>query len=290
MDENEIREAISRYKFYHIIPLTDAIATPGNMSYVPAQNLCMKHLKSLNLKGKRVLDIGCRDGLFSFAAESMGAEEVIGIDNDLSKPATEFLIPYFQSRIKLMQMNLYDLKPDTFGLFDVVIFPGVLYHLRYPFWGLKAIRDVLNVGGHLITETPIWEGEPNNAMLFCPIGEESPYEPTSCTFFNEKGLVDTLTSIGFETVAIECLRQEEQPAEVVDPMKPRPPIRIVTRCVEYLRQEEQPAEVVDPMKPRPPIRIVTRCVFHSIFRGCSRDAFTMKYWEETHNFHTEHGG
>ena len=105
MNENEIRQVMSRYKFYHIIKLTDNIATPGNTAYVPAQNLCMKYLISLDVKGKRVLDIGCRDGLFSFAAESMGAAEVIGIDNDLSKPATEFLIPFFNSNVKMQQIN-----------------------------------------------------------------------------------------------------------------------------------------------------------------------------------------
>jgi SAM-dependent methyltransferase len=277
MKENEIRQAMSRYKFYHIIQLTDNIATPGHTGYVPAQNLCVKHLKSLDLKGKRVLDIGCRDGLFSFVAESMGAEEVIGIDNDLSKPATEFLIPYFKSKIKMIQMNLYDLKPDNFGLFDVVIFPGVLYHLRYPFWGLRVIRDVLRVGGHFLIETPIWKGERNNAMLFCPIGKESPYEPTSCTFFNEKGLVDTLISMGFETVAIEYLKRKGT-FRLIDSMR-----RFKTRI-------ETGMKMCLSMKPRPPIRTVTRSVFHSIFRGYDKDSFVMQYWEEIHHFHTDSGG
>ena len=174
---------------------------------MPAQNLCMNYLKSLDVKGKRVLDIGCRDGLFSFAAESMGAAEVVGIDNDLSKAATEFLIPFFNSKVRMHQMNLYDLKPESFGQFDVVIFPGVLYHLRYPFWGLRAIRDILKIGGHLFIETAVWVGERNNSMLFCPIGEDNPYAPdgTSCKFFNEKGLVDTLTSLGFQTIHTELL-------------------------------------------------------------------------------------
>lgn len=277
MNENEIRQAMGRYKFYHIIQLTDNIATPGNISYVPAQNLCIKHLKSLDLKGKRVLDIGCRDGLFSFVAESMGAGEVIGIDNDLSKPATEFLIPFFKSKIKMVQMNLYDLKLDNFGLFDVVIFPGVLYHLRYPFLGLRAIRDVLKVGGHLLIETPIWEEERNNALLFCPIGKESPYEPTSCTFFNEKGLVDTLISMGFETVAIEYLKQKGIRG-LIDIMR-----RFKTRI-------ETSMKMCLSMGHRPPIRKVTRSVFHSIFRGYDKDSFIMQYWEEKHHYHTECGG
>ena len=101
MNENEIRQEMSKYNFYHIIQLTDNISTPGNPLFVPAQkNLCMKYLKSLDLKGKRVLDIGCRDGLFSFAAESMGAAEVVGIDNDIGKPVTDFLIPFFESKVK----------------------------------------------------------------------------------------------------------------------------------------------------------------------------------------------
>ena len=276
MNENEIRQAMSHYNFYHVIQLTDNIATPGTPAYVPAQNLCMKHLKSLDLKGKRVLDIGCRDGLFSFAAESMGAAEVIGIDNDLSKPATEFLIPFFKSKIKMEQMNLYDLKADSFGPFDVVIFPGVLYHLRYPFWGLKVIRDVLKVGGHLLIETPIWEGERNNAMLFCPIGEESPYEPSSCTFFNEKGLVDTLRSIGFKTVSIEYLKTEDQ----------RGLRDIAWRFKAGIRGLKVWLSSGD----RPPIKSVTRSVVHSTFCGYEKDSFIMQYWEETHAYHTQHGG
>jgi SAM-dependent methyltransferase len=259
MNEIELRQAMSRYKFYHVIRLTDNITTPGNTAYIPAQNLCMKYLKSLDLKGKRVLDIGCRDGLFSFAAESLGAAEVIGIDNDVSKPATEFLIPFFNSKIKMEQMNLYDLKPENFGLFDVIIFPGVLYHLRYPFWGVKVIRDVLSIGGHLLIETAIWERERNNATLFCPIGGESPYEPTSCTFFNEKGLVDTLKSMGFKTVSIDYLRREG--------------LRGLKDRIKRFKAGT-----------------VTRCVFHSILSGNDKDSFTMQYWESTHDFHTQHGG
>src|SRR6516165_4959773 len=147
MGQNEILEAIARYKFYHIIQLTETISTPGWADAVPAQNLCLKHLESLDLKGKHVLDIGCRDGLFCFKAESMGAAEVIGIDNDLSEPATQFLIPFFNSKVKMKQLNLYDLLPDTFGLFDAVIFASVLSNLRYPFWGLKVIRNIMNIGG-----------------------------------------------------------------------------------------------------------------------------------------------
>lgn len=41
---------------------------------------------------------------------------MVGIDNDLSKGATELLIPFFNSKVRMHQMNLYDLKPESFGL------------------------------------------------------------------------------------------------------------------------------------------------------------------------------
>ena len=130
---------------------------------------------------------------------------------------------------------------------------------------MKAIRDVLQEGGQLLTETPIWEGEPNNAMLFCPIGEESPYETSSCTFFNEKGLVDTLKSMGFKTVAIEYLGKEGH-------------------------GRKNDFEMCSNLGNRPPIKTVTRSVFLSTFCGYQKDSFLMKYWERTHDMHSRIGG
>lgn len=52
-------------------------------------------------------------------------------------------------------------------------------------------------GAMLILETAVFVDDNRFAMLHCPIGAESPYEPTSCSFFNAKGLRDTLASVGF---------------------------------------------------------------------------------------------
>lgn len=205
MREEEIRQQIKRYGFYHVISLTNNIQTPGIKAYVPFQRMPLETLKTMDLRGKRVLDIGCRDGLFSFEAERLGALEVIGIDNNLSRGAVEFLIPYFKSNVKMYELNLLDMTSDRFGVFDVVIFTGVLYHLRYPFWSLKIIANILNEGGQMLLETAVLLGGNRHAMLHCPTGSESPYEPSSCTFFNLKGLYDTLYSLGFQTERIEFL-------------------------------------------------------------------------------------
>jgi SAM-dependent methyltransferase len=210
MDENKIRDELKKYDFYHILELTENISTPGWEQLVPSQKVILKSLRSLDIKNKRILDVGCRDGLFSFEAEKLGAGEVIGIDNNLSLGAVNFLIPYFNSKVKMYELNLLDLKPETFGMFDVVLFPGVLYHLRYPFWALKLLKDVMCDGGQIIIETAVFMDDNQHAMLFCPVGSESPYEASSCTFFNLKGLVDTLSSLGLVVQRSEFLTSNEE--------------------------------------------------------------------------------
>jgi len=158
------------------------------------------------------------------------------------------------------------------GLFDVILFAGVLYHLRYPFWGLKVLRDVMKPGGELLIETAIWRGDPNNAMLFCPIENDSPYEPTSCTFFNEKGLVDTLNSLNFDTLKVEFLS----------------PVSLHDRIARSQMSWAQLARIARTWivtrivgGDRPKIRSVTRAVFHSRFAGHEKDSVLRRYWEET---------
>jgi SAM-dependent methyltransferase len=199
MTEKEMREKMADYVFYHTIRLTDNLTTAGWKPAQMLQQFICRCIRSVDVRGKRVLDIGCRDGLMSFEAERAGAAEVIAIDSDMSKAAVEFVAPALKSKVRFQQMNLLDLRPDTFGLFDIVIFPGVLYHLRYPFWALRLVRDLLKPGSLLILETAIRIDDNQHALLYCPIGAESDYEPTSCTFFNRKGMLDTLHSLGLET-------------------------------------------------------------------------------------------
>jgi len=196
-----IDEAIAKYKFYHCIELQPGIFTPGWKEVVPLQAPVLEVIKEHDLRGKRVLDIGCRDGLFSFAAEKQGGL-VLGIDNDLSKAATEFLIPLFQSSVIIKELNLYDFQVGPDERFDFVIFAGVLYHLRCPFFGMKRIADAMTAGGTMVLETALLLSHHSEPLLYCPRPEDSPYEPTSVSFFNHLGLVAGLQSFGF--VDVEC--------------------------------------------------------------------------------------
>jgi SAM-dependent methyltransferase len=202
----DVAAELGKYRFYHAIDLGNGIVTPGRPSNYPTQQQTLRVLRSLDVAGKRALDIGCYDGLFSFEMEKLGATEVIAIDRQLRPAATRFLIPYLESQVRMHEMNVLDLTPATFGRFDLVCFPGVLYHLRYPFWALKLIRDVLQPGGTLVLETAVMLDCDRDSMLFCPVAGDTPYEDaSSVTYFNLKGLQDTLCSLGFSVDQVAVL-------------------------------------------------------------------------------------
>ncbi len=278
MVESELRKRLEKYSFYHTIKLTDQVSTPGWQAIGPVVEMTLKALRTLKLEEKRVLDIGCRDGLCCFEAERLGASEVIGIDNDLSTGAVELLIPFLRSRVRMLEMNLYDLTPQLMGCFDVIIFSGVLYHLRYPFWALKRISEMLNPGGHLIIETAILVDENQHAMLYCPIGSDSPLEPTSCTFFNVKGLTDTLHSLGVTVEKVDFFNNIH--LRIKEP-KPRLPRRLYQAFRNAVRGSETD-------HPRP-------CYTDRATFLCRRipqviDPEVSRYWHETHRIHTGRQG
>jgi len=204
MNQIELTNQLNQYKWYHKIKVADQLYTQSVVPHFQHMwDFNLNAMKIVDFNDKKVLDVGCRDGLFSFEAEGRGAREIIGIDNDLSVGATQFLIPYFQSKVKMYQMNLLDLTPERFGAFDIILFFGVLYHLRYPVWCLKKLVDCLANGAVMLIESgmlldPRYE---DVEFLYCPF-ENSPYETSSCTFFNQKGLDTTMRSLGCE--ALDC--------------------------------------------------------------------------------------
>jgi len=214
-DIDRLVESAKKYNWYHAIELADGVYTPSVIPHFQEKwDFILKCMQDVDFEQKRVLDVGCRDGLFSFEAEKKGAREIIGIDNDLSKGAVELLIPHFQSKLKMYEMNLYDLTPEEFGQFDIVMCLGVLYHLRYPFWGLKKLADCLSDGGILLLESGVLVSKylEDQDVLYCPV-EKSPYEATSCTFFNRCGLETTMRSLKFELLDYRTIeRRQREPS------------------------------------------------------------------------------
>ena len=197
---NHMPDPPPHLKFYHSVEFAPGRRTAGWPVIVPIIEMIIDAMGRLDFGGKRVLDIGCRDGALAFEAERLVAAEVIGIDVELPAENIAFLSLALRSRARFERHSLYGLNPASFGLFDVILLPGVLYHLRYPFWGLRLVRDLLLDGGTLLVETATFADGNTLPLLLCPTGADSPYEPTSCSFFNIRGFIETARSLGFAVV------------------------------------------------------------------------------------------
>ncbi len=111
-----------------------------------------------DLTGARALDIGCNSGFYSFELAARGAE-VLAIDLDehylrQARWAAEQLDP--ERRVDFRQMSVYDLV-EVEERFDVVLFLGVLYHLRYPQLALDLVAE--RTGGRMILQTLTMPGD-----------------------------------------------------------------------------------------------------------------------------------
>jgi tRNA (mo5U34)-methyltransferase len=121
------------------------------------------HLPS-DLSGWRALDIGCNAGFYSIELATRGAS-VVGIDLDphyLAQArwaAEQFEL---QGSIEFRQMQVYDLA-HIGEQFDLVLFMGVFYHLRYPMLALDIVartvkrlmlfQSLMIPGGEVVEDT-----------------------------------------------------------------------------------------------------------------------------------------
>lgn len=94
-----------------------------------------------DLAGKTVLDVGCNAGFYAFEMKRRGAARVVGIDTDprylaQARLASEVL----GQQIELHQLDVYSVAKLA-EKFDLVMFMGVLYHLRHPLLALDLLHD-----------------------------------------------------------------------------------------------------------------------------------------------------
>jgi tRNA (mo5U34)-methyltransferase len=94
-----------------------------------------------SLAGKSVLDIGCNAGFYAMEMKRRGAARVVGLDSDDEYLAqARFAADVSGLDIEFRKLSVYDV--GALGeRFDLVIFMGVLYHLRHPLLALDLIHD-----------------------------------------------------------------------------------------------------------------------------------------------------
>ena len=170
---NLAEEVRSVPTWWHSIDLGNGVVTPGHKS-PELLNEEWQHLQIGDLSGKSVLDIGAWDGWFSFRAEQAGANRVIALDCrdgearrgfDLAREALGSSVEYVVA--DFMTNDLAGL-----GEFDVVLFLGVLYHLREPVIGLERLARLTRRLALIETEAITVGGSPDASLCeFYPFGE-----------------------------------------------------------------------------------------------------------------------
>jgi tRNA (mo5U34)-methyltransferase len=176
--DDEVRARIAGVpRWYHPIEIRPGIVTPG-------ANDARTTLELLDLpvdcRGMRVLDLGTRDGFFAFELERRGAD-VVAIDY-MAMTDSGFAVAaeLLGSRVTYLQRNLYELTAAELGMFDLVLFLGLLYHLPDPLGALRVVRNVTRQRMYLETlvldfgpgqdDLPVmrffagssWAGDPTN--------------------------------------------------------------------------------------------------------------------------------
>lgn len=93
-----------------------------------------------DLSGWRVLDIGCNAGFYSLELARRGAT-VVAIDSNahyLEQARWAAELFGLTERIELRRVQVYELARSD-EQYDLVLFLGVFYHLRYPLLGLDVV-------------------------------------------------------------------------------------------------------------------------------------------------------
>ena len=105
-----------------------------------------------DLSGKSVLDVGCNAGFYSIQMKRRGADRVVAIDTDEQYLAqARFAAKISDVEIEFHNLSVYDVA-ELHERFDLVLFMGVLYHLRHPLLALDLLHEHV-VGDLLVTQS-----------------------------------------------------------------------------------------------------------------------------------------
>jgi len=209
--QQEIVDKVKAVPYWgHSIPLPFGIVTPG---------LVMKNDKTLihlnmpaDLSGKRILDVGTWDGFYAFEAERRGAE-VVAIDNlermkipserqfaSKGNKGFETAKDILNSNVTFCNTSVYDVTPEWFGMFDITLLLGVLYHLKHPMLALEKIAAVTSDAIFIesawfrsISRLPMWRYMGGGGFNG---------DPTNWFMFNTPAIVQMLKHAGFPKVDI----------------------------------------------------------------------------------------
>jgi tRNA (mo5U34)-methyltransferase len=179
--EEIAREVQNLGPWFHNLDLGGVMTAPAHfLGDYPRQKFRrFEHAIPDDLRGKTVLDIGCNAGFYSIEMKRRGAARVVAIDNHQTYLAqARFAAKVSGVDIELRDMNVYEVA--ALGeKFDVVLFMGVLYHLRHPLLALDIIHD------SVVGDTLIFQSMQRGSRAIAPLADDYPFSETQ--IFDQPG-------------------------------------------------------------------------------------------------------
>jgi tRNA (mo5U34)-methyltransferase len=155
----ELIDRAKQLQWVHSIDLGNGFVTPG--IWGTGNPFIIQGMNDIDFTGKKVLDIGCWDGAYSFMAERLGASEVYSTDlvsqrNFEGSPTYQIAHAATHSRARYIPtLSVYDVESLGIRDFDVVLFTGIYYHLKDPLRALTCLRRVMKTGAVILVEGAI---------------------------------------------------------------------------------------------------------------------------------------
>ena len=189
-----------------------------------------------DLRGKRVLDVGCLEGGYTVTFARLGAREAVGLEiRETNLRRCRFLAERLRlANVRFVKGDARELSSAQLGVFDAIFAAGILYHLADPYAFLErcfeVCSDVLVLDTHVASERGWshgcsermvereWRGrryagrealedmeglpvEEIEALNWAAWGHTVAFWPT------EPSLVDMLRDVGFEYVSKVFMRR-----------------------------------------------------------------------------------
>ncbi len=168
------REIHNLGDWFHNIDLGGVQTAPNHFlgDYPRCKYQAFQNAIPADLHGKTVLDIGCNGGFYSLEMKRRGADRVLGVDHDERYLAqARFAAEVSGLEIDFQQLSVYDV--GTLGeKFDIVIFMGVLYHLRHPLLALDLIHK------HVTRDLFVFQSMQRGSTDAKPLERDYPFAQT----------------------------------------------------------------------------------------------------------------
>jgi tRNA (mo5U34)-methyltransferase len=175
LTQEAIRLRISELgDWFHNMELGGVRTAPNHFlgDYPACKWHMFQHAIPADLKGKTVLDIGCNAGFYSIQMKQRGASRVVAIDSDPGYLAqARFAAEVTGAEIEFHQLDVYNVG-DLHEKFDVVIFMGVLYHLRHPLLALDLLHE------HVVKDVLIFQSLLRGSRNIVPVEDDYPFSET----------------------------------------------------------------------------------------------------------------